>query len=204
MMNNKNKIIFFDIETTGLNVKTERIVELAMIKFEGKEIKKWSYLINPNKIIPKKVIEIHHITNDMVKNEKTFDELGFDIIRFISDYRLAGWNSDKFDIPFLQNSFDRYGIVVEPPLKRRPNLDVKLLYRQLEQPISYVTLEKAYKKLTGEDLKGAHRAINDVEATIAIFDKLYEKHNLQKYNSIDEIIKIYKYATLRRYPKILK
>src|SRR5688572_8003369 len=110
----KNPLAFFDIEATGLNISKDRTVEIAVVKInpDGTE-EQFSSLVNPEMEIPKEVIEIHGITNEKVKDAPTFSQLAPTLIAFIQDSDLAGYNSNKFDIPLLaeellrvENDFD--------------------------------------------------------------------------------------------------
>ena len=107
----KRPIVFFDLETTGLQITKDRIVEISILKIfpnGNKESKTW--LVNPTIPIPKEVTEIHGISNDKVKNEPTFKELASEILTLIQNCDLAGYNSNKFDIPLLTEEFLRAGI----------------------------------------------------------------------------------------------
>ena len=98
----KKPICFFDLETTGTNVAKDRIVEISILKVfpnGNKESKTW--LVNPEMEIPAEVIAVHGISNEKVANEPTFKQLSKEIYRMIQDSDLAGFNSDRFDIPLL-------------------------------------------------------------------------------------------------------
>ena len=99
-LNLKRPIIFFDLETTGIKISSDRIVEISLLKIYpngNKEMK--TFLVNPTIPIPKEIEKIHGISNEKVKNEPTFSEISEEIIKIIKDCDLAGYNSNKFDIP---------------------------------------------------------------------------------------------------------
>ena len=111
-LNLTKPIVFFDLETTGLKITTDRIVEIAFLKYFQMEIKKKSWLVNPTIPIPEEVSNIHGITDEKVKNEPTFKELVNDIFNFIKGCDLGGYNSNKFDIPLLAEEFIRADLIL--------------------------------------------------------------------------------------------
>ena len=107
-LNLTKPIVFFDLETTGLKITTDRIVEIAFLKiFPNGDKEKKNWLVNPTIPIPEEVSNIHGITDEKVKNEPTFKELVNDIFNFIKGCDLGGYNSNKFDIPLLAEEFIR-------------------------------------------------------------------------------------------------
>ena len=172
----KKPIVFFDLETTGVKVAVDRIVEISILKIfpnGNKESKTW--LVNPTVPIPEETTLIHGITNEKVVNEPTFSELSDDIYRLIENCDLAGFNSNKFDIPLLAEEFLRAGI--EFNMKNRKAVDIQNIFHKLEQR----TLIAAYKFYCDKDLTNAHSAKADTNATyeilLAQLDKYAELEN---------------------------
>ena len=146
-INLKKPLLFFDLETTGLNVGKDRIVEIAMLKVfpDGKE-QELTMLLNPGKdqfgnqiIIPDVCIAVHNITNEDVKDKPTFGEKAQEILQFIGDSDMAGFNSNKFDLPLLVEEFFRAGIDFD--LRNRKFIDVQNIFHKMEPR----TLVAAYK-----------------------------------------------------------
>ena len=134
-------IVFFDLETTGVQVSSDRIVEISILKIfpnGNKETKTW--LVNPTVPIPSESTEIHGISNEKVKNEPTFKELAPEISKLIHNCDLAGYNSNKFDIPLLAEEFLRVGVDFD--MKNRKAVDVQNIFHKMEQrtPVSYTHL----------------------------------------------------------------
>ena len=159
----KKPIVFFDLETTGINIVHDRIVEISILKVfpnGNKESKTW--LVNPTIKIPKETIAIHGITNEKVANEPTFDQLHKDILRLIEDCDLGGYNSNKFDIPLLVEEFLRCG--VDFSIKNIKTVDVQNIFHKLEKR----TLSAAYRFYCNKELIDAHSAEADTIATYEI------------------------------------
>jgi DNA polymerase-3 subunit epsilon len=172
-------ICFFDLETTGINVAKDRIVEISVLKVypnETKESKTW--LVNPTIEIPREAIEIHGITNEKVANEPTFKELAKEVYEMIKDSDLGGYNSDRFDIPLLAEEMLR--AEVEFDMKNRVAVDVQTIFHKMEKR----TLEAAYKFYCDKDLSNAHSAEADTEATFEVL-----KAQLDRYESLENDIK---------------
>lgn len=156
-------ICFFDLETTGTNVAKDRIVEISILKVYpngNKESKTW--LVNPEMTIPDEVVAIHGISNDKVTNEPTFKELAREIFNIIKDCDLAGFNSDRFDIPLLAEEMLRSEIDFD--LKNMLSVDVQTIFHKMEKR----TLEAAYKFYCDKDLNNAHSAEADTMATYEV------------------------------------
>lgn len=156
-------ICFFDLETTGVNVAKDRIVEIAILKVYpngNKESKTW--LVNPEMVIPDEVIAVHGITNEKVANEPTFKELSKAIYQMIKDSDLGGFNSDRFDIPLLAEELLRAGIDFD--MKNTVSVDVQTIFHKMEKR----TLEAAYKFYCDKDLTNAHSAAADTNATYEV------------------------------------
>lgn len=156
-------IVFFDLETTGVSVTKDRIVQIACIKIDldgNKEEKK--LLINPTIPIPKEASDVHGISDEMVKDAPLFKNISKALYFFFKDCDVAGYNSDSFDIPLLTEEFARVGINF---LDWEYNLVDVLKHERL---LHSNKLADVYKRYTGNDLDGAHDALNDVRATVEI------------------------------------
>ena len=156
-------LIFFDLETTGTNVTTDRIVEMSLIKIypDGREERK-SRRINPQMHIPEEASAVHHITDEDVKNEPTFAMISKDLLNIFDGCDIAGYNSNKFDIPLLMEEFNRVGLNFD--VTGRKFIDVQNIFHKKEQR----TLVAAYKFYCGGDLKEAHSALADTQATYEV------------------------------------
>lgn len=168
-------IVFFDVESTGLNVIRDRIIQLAMIKYhkDGREPEEWSMLINPGIPIPAESTAVHGITAADVANKPTFFQLAEKIYRWIGDADLGGYNSNRFDIPILMEEFARSGITFD--IDNRRTIDVQRIFYKMEPR----TLKAAYRFYCNEDLVDAHDALADVRATVDVL-----KGQLDKYSGI--------------------
>ena len=170
----KNPLCVFDIETTGLQVTKDRIVQIAALKIHpnGKQ-EELNLIINPEMEIPQEVIDIHGITNELALKAPTFRELAEEIKSFFGDSDLAGYNSNKFDIPVLAEEFLRVGI--EFDLTQRAFIDVQNIFHKMEQR----TLVAAYKFYCKKNLENAHDAMYDTKATWEVLEKQIEKYKLK-------------------------
>ncbi|TCI90319.1 3'-5' exonuclease [Tenacibaculum sp. M341] len=171
-------IVFFDLETTGINIATDRIVEISILKVfpnGNKESKTW--LVNPEMEIPAHVTAVHGITNEKVVNEPTFKELADQVNTMIADADLAGFNSNRFDIPLLAEELLRAGIDFDMDNKKA--IDVQVIFHKKEQR----TLSAGYKFYCGKELEGAHSAEADTLATYEIL-----KAQLDKYDDIENSV----------------
>ena len=168
-------IVFFDLETTGINIAKDRIVEISILKVYpngNKEGKTW--LVNPEIEIPKEASDIHGITNERVVTEPTFKELAKEIGHLIEGCDLAGFNSSRFDIPLLAEEMLRAGLDFD--MKNRVAVDVQVIYHKKEQR----TLSAAYEFYCGKTLDNAHSAEADTNATYEIL-----KAQLDKYKDLE-------------------
>jgi DNA polymerase-3 subunit epsilon len=162
-LNLKRPLAFFDLEATGINVGSDRIVEIAILKAlpDGtEEVKTWR--INPEMPIPLQTSLIHGIYDEDIKDAPTFKQLAVEIAEFIAEADLAGYNSNKFDIPMLLEEFLRADVDFD--MNERKFVDVQNIFHQMEQR----TLKAAYKFYCGEDLVNAHAAEADVIATYKV------------------------------------
>lgn len=171
----KKPIIFFDLETTGIDIVKDRIVEISYLKVnpDGTEEQK-TQRINPEMPIPSEAQAIHGISDNDVKNMPTFREYGKIFSKIIEGCDLAGFNSNKFDIPLLAEEFLR--IDVDFDLKKRKFIDVQVIFHKMERR----TLTAAYKFYCNKELVGAHGAAADTKATYEVL-----KAQLDMYNGAD-------------------
>ena len=187
----KRPIAFFDLETTGTNISKDRIIQIYIIKIHpnGKE-ESLGYLINPQQPISEEITKITGITNEDVKDAPTFKEVAQEIFDFIKDCDLAGFNSNRFDIPLLTEEFLRAGIDFDPA--KRKMVDVQVIFHKMEKR----DLSAAYKFYVGKELKNAHSAEADTRATYEILLKQLEKYSDSLENDIDKLHKFSTYDTL--------
>jgi len=171
-------ICFFDLETTGINITKDRIVEISILKIYpngNQESKTW--LVNPTIPIPKEATEIHGITQEKVANEPTFKELAPLVYEMIKDADLAGYNSDRFDIPLLVEELLRSKVNFD--MKNRVSVDIQTIFHKKEER----TLSAAYKFYCKKTLENAHSAQADVKATYEIL-----KAQLDHYQDLENNI----------------
>ena len=163
-LNLKKPLCFFDLETTGTQITKDRIVQLAVVKLllDGSKTSK-NYLINPGIPIPPEIAAIHGITDEKVKDAPSLAQVADDIIEFMEDADLAGYNSNKFDIPFMVEEFYRVGIPF--PMEGRSFVDVQNIFHKMEQR----TLNAAYQFYCGKTMENAHDALYDTEVTLDVF-----------------------------------
>ena len=185
-LNLRNPLVFFDLETTGIDIAKDRIVEISMVKVmpNGEEIVK-TRRINPGMPIPPESTAIHGITDEDVKDCPKFKEIAKSLAAQIEGCDLAGFNSNRFDIPMLAEEFLRAGVDVD--LNRRKFIDVQTIFHKMEQR----NLTAAYKFYCNKDLANAHSAEADTMATYEVLkaqlDRYPELENdvnfLSKYSS---------------------
>ena len=174
-LNLKNPLVFFDLETTGMDVAVDRVVEISYLKVkpDGEEISKTRRL-NPEKPISAEATALHGITNEDVKDCPTFKQIAKSLAADIEGCDLAGYNSNRFDIPLLAEEFLRSGVNVD--LNKRKLIDVQTIFHKKEQR----TLEAAYKFYCHKDLNDAHSAEADTKATYEVL-----KGQLDKYDDLE-------------------
>lgn len=156
-------ICFFDLETTGTNVAKDRIVEISILKIYpngNKDSRTW--LVNPEMTIPEEVVAVHGISNEKVAHEPTFKELSKEIYTMIKDSDLAGFNSDRFDIPLLAEEMLRSDVDFD--MKNMVSVDVQTIFHKMEKR----TLGAAYKFYCQKNLEDAHSAEADTMATYEV------------------------------------
>lgn len=165
-------LCFFDIESTGLNVLRDRILQLAIIKFQknSNQPEELSMLINPGVPISEEAFQVHGISAKDLSNKPVFAQVADKIFKFIGDSDLAGYNSNRFDIPMLVEEFARVGIDFD--MAKRRTIDVQRIFYKMEPR----TLKAAVRFYCQKDLTNAHDALSDVRATISVFEGQLEKY----------------------------
>lgn len=184
-------LAFFDLETTGVNTSKDRIVEIAIVKlYPDGNREEYIQRINPEMNIPREASEVHGIYDKDVENEPTFKEVAEEIKSFLENCDVAGYNSNRFDLPLLHESFARAEIDID--LKNIKKVDVQQIFYKKEQR----TLSAALKFYCDKDLENAHSALADVNATIDVLEAQLEKYEdlerdidfLDKYTGSDEFV----------------
>lgn len=176
-------LAFIDLETTGVNLGTDRIVEIAIVKILPDGTRKVKRkLINPQMPIPAANTEIHGITDEMVKDAPTFAQAAQELKQVLDGCDLAGYNSNRFDIPLLMEEFLRAGVDFD--MKGRKLVDVQNIFHKMEQR----TLAAAYKFYCGKTLDDAHSAEADASATHEVLVAQLEKYP-ELGNTLDTISK---------------
>ena len=174
--NLERDLCFFDIESTGLNVVRDRIVQIAIIKYlkKGGEPEELEMMINPGIPISEEAMNVHGITPKMLANKPTFHQVADELLKFIGNSDLAGYNSNRFDVPMLMEEFARVGMELD--MSRRRTIDVQRIFYKMEPR----TLSAALKYYTGKKIENAHDALADVKATVDVL-----KGQLEKYQNVD-------------------
>lgn len=181
----KEPIAFIDIETTGLDVLTERIIQIAVHKvypdgrFESKCV-----FINPEKLMTQEIIDIHHITNEELLDKPFFRNIAKSLFATLDGCVIAGYNSDYFDLGILAEEFNRCGI--EFPSKGTRTIDIF----KIEKIVNSHKLVDVYKRYTGKELLNAHNALMDSIATHAVLKEQITKYGLS--SDIDDLIELTK------------
>ncbi len=158
-------LVFIDLETTGTNLATDRIVEVAIVKVLPDGTKQVKHkIVNPQMSIPKGSTDLHGITDDKVQDAPTFKEVANELKQFIDNADLSGYNSNRFDIPLLMEEFLRAGITLD--MTNRRMLDVQHIFHMMEKR----TLGAAYKFYCEKELHDAHSAEADASATWEILE----------------------------------
>ncbi len=164
-------LAFFDLETTGLTIGLDRIIEISVLKIKPDGTRDmFTHLVNPEIHIPEIVVNLTGITNEAVKDKPLFKDIAQELKTFLNDCDLAGYNSNKFDVPFLVDEFYRIG--VEFDISGRKLVDVQNIFHKMEQR----TLAAAYKFYCEQDLVNAHSAEADIIATYEIFEAQLERY----------------------------
>ncbi|MFM7727997.1 MAG: exonuclease domain-containing protein, partial [Flavobacteriales bacterium] len=159
----RRPLVFLDLETTGTHIGSDRIVEIALMKVHpGGKRETRCHRINPTVPIPAESTKVHGISDDDVKDMPTFHQLAQDLMAFLGGCDLAGYNSNKFDIPLLIEEFTRAGL--DFPITDKKLVDVQNIFHKMEQR----TLSAAYKFYCDKDLVNAHSAEADTTATFEV------------------------------------
>ncbi|MDG5800380.1 3'-5' exonuclease [Marinilabiliaceae bacterium ANBcel2] len=177
-LNLKNPIVFFDLETTGINIVKDRIVEISALKIQTngeEEIR--TYRVNPEMPIPPESSAIHGIYDEDVKDSPSFKGIAKELAKFMEGCDIGGFNSNKFDIPLLAEEFLR--VDVDFDMRKRHFIDVQTIFHKMEQR----TLAAAYKFYCSKTLDNAHSAEADTRATFEIL-----KAQLDRYDNLDNDI----------------
>ncbi len=175
-LNLTRPLIFFDLETTGLNIGKDRIVEISLLKIfpDGSEESK-THILNPGVPIPRECSEIHGIYDHDVVDKPRFEEVADEIDAFMQDSDLAGFNSNRFDLPLLVEEFLRVGHRFD--LRNRSLIDVQTIYHKMEPR----TLSAAYKLYCNKELADAHHAEADTKATYEVLKAQIGKYDGKEY-----------------------
>ena len=171
-LNLKNPIVFFDLETTGVNITSDRIVEISYLKVfpNGNEVSR-TMRINPEMHIPEQASEVHGIYDDDVKDCPTFKQVAKDVANDFEGADIAGFNSNRFDVPLLAEEFLRAGVDLD--MTRRKFIDVQVIFHKMEQR----TLSAAVKYYCGKELEGAHSADADTRATYEVLQAQLDRYD---------------------------
>lgn len=187
-LNLHRPLCFFDLETTGTDICKDRIVEISIFKVypnENKESRTW--LVNPERPIPAECVAVHGITNEKVANEPTFREIAHAVYQMIRDSDLAGFNSDRFDIPLLAEELLRADVDFD--MKNRVSVDIQTIFHKKEER----TLSAAVKFYCGKTLENAHSAEADTMATYEIL-----KAQLERYPDLENDVRFLSEFTTRK------
>jgi len=170
-LNLKNPLAFFDLETTGVNIVNDRIVEISIIKIlTNGEKKIYTKRVNPTVPIPKQASDVHGILDEDVKDAPTFKEIAKEVAKFIEGADIAGYNSNRFDVPLLAEEFLRAEVDID--MRKRKFIDVQTIFHKMEQR----TLVAAYKFYCNKDLTQAHSAEADTMATFEVLEAQLDKY----------------------------
>jgi DNA polymerase-3 subunit epsilon len=178
-LNVKNPLVFFDLETTGIDFVKDRIVEICILKvMPGGKTEVRTRRVNPTIHIPAQSTAIHGITDEDVKDCPTFKEVAKSLVQYVEGCDFAGYNSNKFDLPLLAEEFIRADIDFD--LKKRKFIDVQTIFHKMEQR----TLAAAYKFYCDKDLENAHSAEADTVATYEVLKSQLDRYSILQ-NDID-------------------
>ena len=177
-LNLRNPLVFFDLETTGTNIVSDRIVEIAYLKvFPNGDEESRTRLINPERPIPAEASAIHGIKDEDVKDAPTFQQIAKSLAAQLEGCDLAGYNSNRFDIPLLAEEFLRAGVEID--MMKRKFVDVQTIFHKKEQR----TLGAAYRFYCDKELTDAHSAEADTKATYEVL-----KAQLDRYDDLENDI----------------
>lgn len=167
-----NDIVFFDLEATGLNIIQDRIVQVGFVKIfaDGRPSEDLEMKINPTIPVSPEAEAIHGLSNEMLANEPTFQQVAQQLFDFIGDADLGGYNSNRYDVPLLQEEFFRAGHYLDTNTRRL--IDAQQIFYRMEPR----TLSAALKFYAGKTMENAHDALADVRATVDIFEGQLKKY----------------------------
>ncbi len=164
-------LVFFDLETTGLDVQQDRIVQFAFIRVDpGKELTEWKELVHPGIPIPPEASRVHGITDAVVADKPPFSYFAPRIGGLLHESDLAGFNAARFDVPFLQAEMERAGFPLDPAGRRI--VDAQVIFHKREPR----DLSAAYRYYCHKELQGAHDALADVRATLEVLEGQLERY----------------------------
>lgn len=183
-LNLANPIVFFDLETTGINIVKDRVVEISVLKVmpNGKEEQK-TIRVNPGMHIPEEASKVHGIYDEDVKDCPTFKGIAKELTRYIEGCDLGGFNSNRFDIPLLAEEFLR--AEVDFDMSKRKFVDVQTIFHKMEQR----TLSAAYRFYCDKNLEDAHTAAADTMATYEVLKAQLDRYGDQLENNVDFLSK---------------
>lgn len=187
-LNLKTPLAFFDLETTGINVIKDRIVEFSIFKImpNGEQITR-TQLINPTIPIPEETSKIHGIYDVDVADKPTFKQIAKELAKFLEGTDLAGFNSIKFDVPVLVEEFLRAGVSFD--ISKRKLIDIQRIFHMMEKR----NLAAAYKFYCNKTLENAHSAEADTQATLEVFEAQVRKYeNMEVYDGLGNKIGVIK------------
>jgi len=188
----KKPLVIFDVESTGLDIANDRIIELSYIKAwpNGKE-ERMTYRFNPDgKIIPEESFNVHHISNADLENEPLFKEKADELLEVFKDADIAGFNSNRFDIPILAEEFLRAG--KDFNASRHNFVDVQIIFHKRERR----DLEAAYQFYCGKEMENHHAASCDTDVTYEVLKAQVEHYEDLNDMSIEELSRDYSSHTL--------
>ncbi len=179
-----NPIVFFDLETTGINIVKDRVVEISVLKVmpNGKEEQK-TIRVNPGMHIPEEASKVHGIYDEDVKDCPTFKGIAKELAKYIEGCDLGGFNSNRFDIPLLAEEFLR--AEVDFDMSKRKFVDVQTIFHKMEQR----TLSAAYRFYCDKNLEDAHTAAADTMATYEVLKAQLDRYGDQLENNVDFLSK---------------
>lgn len=182
-------IVFFDLETTGVNPAKDKIVEISILKvFPDTHEEVYTYRINPGMHIPEQSSAVHGIMDEDVKDKPKFRDIASNIAKIMEGCDIGGYNSNKFDIPLLAEEFIKAGVDID--FRRHSFVDVQNIFHKKEQR----TLTAAYKFYCGKDLEGAHAAEADIRATYEVL-----KAQLDRYPDLpNDIAALAEFSTMKK------
>ena len=193
-LNLKRPLVVFDLESTGLNITEDRIIELSYVKVypDGREEGPKTYRFNPEKVIPQQAIDVHHITNEQLENEPTFKERAHDIARIFEGCDIAGFNSNHFDIPLLAQEMGKAGINFDPSQHRF--IDVQTIYHKREKR----DLEAACQFYCGHPMENHHSAADDAKTTLEVLKAQLDYYANDEEPLVNDVEYLSQYSTHNR------